>query len=157
MRGPLRLGQRLPSFPLHFSSCPVPPLPSLWENLETVASQAPESFMGCFHQNCLVAWITPVKSEKGAGDPLIGRTAVNRREAKVGAGVNNFPQASLPRNTSAGHLLLCFPGVFSSDKKGTGVGEFGVSRCKLLCREWMNNKVLLHSTGNYTITIFNIL
>jgi len=28
-------------------------------------------------------------------------------------------------------------------------GEFGVSRCKLLHREWLNNKVLLHSTGNY--------
>ena len=27
--------------------------------------------------------------------------------------------------------------------------EFGVSRCKLLYREWINNKVLLNSTGNY--------
>ena len=27
--------------------------------------------------------------------------------------------------------------------------EFGVSRCKLLHIEWINNKVLLHSTGNY--------
>ena len=30
--------------------------------------------------------------------------------------------------------------------------EFGVSRCKLLCIEcigWINNKVLLYSTGNY--------
>ena len=27
--------------------------------------------------------------------------------------------------------------------------EFGVSRCKLLYREWINNKVLLYSTGNY--------
>ena len=27
--------------------------------------------------------------------------------------------------------------------------EFGVSRCKLLHIEWMDNKVLLHSTGNY--------
>ena len=26
--------------------------------------------------------------------------------------------------------------------------EFGISRCKLLYREWMNNKVLLYSTGN---------
>ena len=26
--------------------------------------------------------------------------------------------------------------------------EFGVSRCKLLYREWINNKVLLYSTGN---------
>ena len=26
---------------------------------------------------------------------------------------------------------------------------FGVSRCKLLHLEWMNNKVLLFSTGNY--------
>ena len=38
--------------------------------------------------------------------------------------------------------------------KGEGGGggmdwEFGVSRCKLLYREWINNKVLLYSTQNY--------
>ena len=38
--------------------------------------------------------------------------------------------------------------------KGEGVGggmdwEFGISRCKLLYIEWINNKVLLYSTGNY--------
>ena len=27
--------------------------------------------------------------------------------------------------------------------------EFGISRCKLLYIEWINNKVLLCSTGNY--------
>ena len=27
--------------------------------------------------------------------------------------------------------------------------EFGISRCKLLHMEWINNKVLLYSTGNY--------
>ena len=27
--------------------------------------------------------------------------------------------------------------------------EFGVSGCKLLYREWIDNKVLLYSTGNY--------
>ena len=27
--------------------------------------------------------------------------------------------------------------------------EFGVGRCKLLHLEWINNKVLLYSTGNY--------
>ena len=27
--------------------------------------------------------------------------------------------------------------------------EFGISRCKLLSIEWINNKVLLYSTGNY--------
>ena len=26
---------------------------------------------------------------------------------------------------------------------------FETSRCKLLCREWTNNKVLLYRTGNY--------
>ena len=34
-----------------------------------------------------------------------------------------------------------------------GVGgmdwEFGVSRCNILHIEWVNNKVLLYSTGNY--------
>ena len=38
--------------------------------------------------------------------------------------------------------------------KGEGVEggmewEFGISRCKLLYREWINNKGLLYSTGNY--------
>ena len=38
--------------------------------------------------------------------------------------------------------------------KGEGVGggmewEAGVSRCKLLYIEWINNKVLLYSTENY--------
>ena len=28
--------------------------------------------------------------------------------------------------------------------------EFGISRCKLLYIEWINNKVLLYSTGNST-------
>ena len=28
--------------------------------------------------------------------------------------------------------------------------EFGVSRCKLLHLEWINNKILLYSTGNYS-------
>ena len=27
--------------------------------------------------------------------------------------------------------------------------ESGISRCKLLYIEWINNKGLLHSTGNY--------
>ena len=27
--------------------------------------------------------------------------------------------------------------------------EFGVSRCKLVYIEWINDKVLLYSTGNY--------
>ena len=32
---------------------------------------------------------------------------------------------------------------------GVGMGrEFGFSRCKLLYTEWINNKVLPHSTGN---------
>ena len=38
--------------------------------------------------------------------------------------------------------------------KGEGVGggmewEVGVSRCQLLHIGWINNKVLLYSTGNY--------
>ena len=33
--------------------------------------------------------------------------------------------------------------------KGELVWEFGISRCKLSYIEWINNKVLLYSTGNY--------
>ena len=41
--------------------------------------------------------------------------------------------------------------------RGEGVGggmewEVGVSRCKLLYIEWINNKVLLYSTENYSIS-----
>ena len=40
--------------------------------------------------------------------------------------------------------------IKSVDCQGGGeVGEFGVSRCKLLYTEWVNNKVLLYSTENY--------
>ena len=35
-----------------------------------------------------------------------------------------------------------------SDEEGID-WEFGISRCKLLYLEWINNKVLLYSTGNY--------
>lgn len=31
-------------------------------------------------------------------------------------------------------------------------GEFGISRCKLSYIGWINNKVLLDSTGNYPIS-----
>ena len=35
--------------------------------------------------------------------------------------------------------------------RGRGMDwEFGVGRCKLLHLEWINSKVLLYSTGNYT-------
>ena len=33
-------------------------------------------------------------------------------------------------------------------RRGRKDWEFGISRCKLLYREWINNKVLLYSTGN---------
>ena len=33
-------------------------------------------------------------------------------------------------------------------QEGNGMG-LGVIRCKLLHSEWINNKVLLYSTGNY--------
>ena len=42
--------------------------------------------------------------------------------------------------------------VAGEGRGGRGEGmdwEFGISRCKLLYIEWINNKVLLSSTGNY--------
>ena len=40
--------------------------------------------------------------------------------------------------------------VAKAGKGGRGIyWEFGTSRCKLLYTEWMNNKVLLYSIGNY--------
>ena len=36
------------------------------------------------------------------------------------------------------------------ESRGGGMGwEAGISRCKLLYIEWINNKVLLYCTGNY--------
>ena len=29
------------------------------------------------------------------------------------------------------------------------VWEFGISRCKLLCTEWINNKLPWYTAGNY--------
>ena len=35
-------------------------------------------------------------------------------------------------------------------KVGEGMNwDFGISKCKLLYIEWINNKVLVYSTGNY--------
>ena len=40
--------------------------------------------------------------------------------------------------------------VAKGEVSGGGMDwEFGVSRCKLLYIEWINNMVLLYSTGNY--------
>ena len=39
--------------------------------------------------------------------------------------------------------------VAKGERGGGGMDwEFRISRCKLLYREWINNKVLLYSTGN---------
>ena len=35
-------------------------------------------------------------------------------------------------------------------RRGRKDWEFGISRCKLLYIGWINNKVLLYSTGSYT-------
>ena len=41
--------------------------------------------------------------------------------------------------------------VVAKGKWGEGglYWEFGTSKCKLFCIKWINNKVLLYSTGNY--------
>ena len=40
--------------------------------------------------------------------------------------------------------------VAKGEGEGRGMdGEFGVSRCKGLYFQWINNEVLLYSTGNY--------
>ena len=42
-------------------------------------------------------------------------------------------------------------GSCQGGEKGRGLDwEFGMSRCKLVYTEWINIKVLLCSTGNYT-------
>ena len=44
---------------------------------------------------------------------------------------------------------LPLPGAGGVGRGGGMEWEFGVSRCKLLHLEWINDKVLLYSTGNY--------
>ena len=44
-------------------------------------------------------------------------------------------------------------GIFQARVLEWGAMEFGISRCKLLYTEWIDNKILLCSTG----TVFNIL
>ena len=39
--------------------------------------------------------------------------------------------------------------ILDSRDKGRMGWEFGISRCKLFYAEWINNRVLLYSTGNY--------
>ena len=40
--------------------------------------------------------------------------------------------------------------VAKGEGKGGGKWESGITICKLLHTDWINNKVLLYSTGNYT-------
>ena len=52
---------------------------------------------------------------------------------------------SMNRNRFTENQLV----VAKEERGGSGVDwEFGVSRCKVLHLEWINNKVLLYSTGN---------
>ena len=48
-------------------------------------------------------------------------------------------------------ILTCgCQGGGGREGEGSGMdGEFGVGSCKLLHLEWISNKVLLYSTGNY--------
>ena len=49
--------------------------------------------------------------------------------------------------------LIDIENSFDTDTVEGGMGkkglEFGMSRCKLLYTGWINNKVLLYTTGNY--------
>ena len=44
---------------------------------------------------------------------------------------------------------VCQGGGRGRKGKGGMDWEFGISRCKLVYIRWINNKVLLYSTGNY--------
>lgn len=63
----------------------------------------------------------PVKSKKGAGDPLIGLTAVSLGEAEARAPGRLFCKLvsalGLPKSSLVGHLHSCFLDVSSSNEK----------------------------------------
>ena len=54
-------------------------------------------------------------------------------------------------NLSMKHRIMDKENTLGVAKGGRRVGrvnwEFGISRFKLRCKEWINNKVLLYSTG----------
>ena len=62
-----------------------------------------------------------------------------------------------PRHTSLMHLKSPDTVGRASEAGGRGVAQgfvsleapHGISRCKLLYAGWINNKVLVYSTGNY--------
>ena len=40
--------------------------------------------------------------------------------------------------------------VAKGEREGVGlIGTLGLNKCKLLHLEWISNKILLYSTGNY--------
>ena len=54
-------------------------------------------------------------------------------------------------STKQAHKQENRPVVAKGEEVGEGwTGSFGISRCKLSSIGWINNKVLLHSTGNYS-------
>ena len=65
-------------------------------------------------------------------------------------GIENMAQMSLSTKQKQTHKHARLE-VAKGKGGGSGMDwEFGVNRCKLLHLEWTSNKVLLHSTGNYS-------
>lgn len=62
--------------------------------------------------------------------------------------LDSLIQALVPCHLEAdGHMFDLQPDVLSSKLQANW--EVGISRCKLVYIGWINNKVLLYSTGNY--------
>ena len=63
------------------------------------------------------------------------------------------PTQSNPTIINIKLSAVCYTHIFCNGDVHEGGGgkdwEFGINRGKLLCIGWLNNKVLLYSTGNY--------
>ena len=65
-------------------------------------------------------------------------------------GIYNMPQMNLSMKEKQNHGHREQTGSCQGGGGGEGKDwEFGVGRCRLLHLEWINNKVLLYSTGIY--------
>ena len=63
----------------------------------------------------------------------------------------SFTTEQISKKTLKTRLFIENRLVVAKGEEGTGGKDwvFGISGCKLLYIGWINNKVLLHSTGNY--------
>ena len=133
---------------------------------ETAAYQAPPS-LGCSRQNtgvgchCLLQYYSAIKNEILSFAAIwmdleiIILSEISQRKTNIiyhlhvqsKTGHKWIYLWNRNRLTDTENGFVVASGQRRRERDGLGIG---VSRCKLLYRKWINNKVLLYITGNYT-------